>query len=268
MTVIEKIQDHVSYNEIQEAFQLLKGLLKDKNASLFGQAQLLSNQFKDYSDKEKFNMPYDPRERQRIVYALLSVCREAQERNFDEEYQPPKSQEPKNPDTHQNDTPNSNPDTPPQDSSDDIEMYSPKAKHKIFIGYVNEDQEYLEAIERQFAPLKSRKVEIWHQGKAGLGEIDLQRDTALTQSHIIILLVSESFIASDEGTILMEYTKQLRKRSNKKLLPVILDSCLWEYTPLQGLVVFPSDKTPINKHSNRGAILNKLIRKVIDILRI
>jgi tetratricopeptide (TPR) repeat protein len=100
-------------------------------------------------------------------------------------------------------------------------------------------------------------------GREWAGQINEHLNTA----HIILLLVSDDFIASDYCYDL-EMKRAMERHENKeaRVIPIILHACLWDSAPFSKLQALPTDGRAVTDWSNRNhAFLDiaKGIRAVI-----
>lgn len=92
-------------------------------------------------------------------------------------------------------------------------------------------------------------------------EIDLHLNT----SHIILLLVSSDFMASEYCySIEMQQAMQRHERGEAQVVPIILRSCSWKQTPLGKLQALPPNAKPITKWPNRDAAFYETAEKLRD----
>ncbi len=125
-------------------------------------------------------------------------------------------------------------------------------KIKIFISYANEDKEYLEELEKQLTSLgRSKPIDIWHKGKiiAGRDRVNEVR-THLNSAHVILLLISSAYIASDE--LYNEATQAMQRLETGAgdVIPVLLRPVPWQGTPFGGLSPLPDNGLPLTSWRN------------------
>lgn len=141
---------------------------------------------------------------------------------------------------------------------------------KLFISYSHEDEKYKNRLLKFLMPLeKEQKIDSWHDREIKVGsEVSKEIDQNLYSSQIIILLVSQDFIASEycynkELATAMEMHEQEKAR----VIPIILRDCSWKDTPLVKLQVLPSDGQPISTWNDEdSAYMNILsgVKKAIN----
>jgi len=119
---------------------------------------------------------------------------------------------------------------------------------RIFYSYSHRDAELRDRLATYLAPLKyQKKIDDWYDRQIQPGtdwesEISGQLDSA----HLILLLVSEDFLAS-EYCFGVEVDRALArlKRGEVKVVPVLLKPCLWQESRFSDLQIVPRDAKAI-----------------------
>lgn len=121
---------------------------------------------------------------------------------------------------------------------------------RIFFSYSHKDEALRDELEVHLTALRRQGlVEFWHDRRIGAGEeFDPEIDEAIRTAHVVLLLVSPDFIASDycygrEMTVALER----HDRSEARVIPVILRPCLWQGLPFGRLMATPRDGRPVTK---------------------
>jgi hypothetical protein len=144
-------------------------------------------------------------------------------------------------------------------------MEENKSPVRIVVLYARKDGELLDELKKHLSPLiRSRYVETWDDRDILAGtEWSAETDARLKTAHIILLLVSPDFIASDYYySVEMMQALARHEKGDAYVLPIILRSVEWkETTPLGKLRSLPSDGKPI-KDSNRGAYIDEAFADV------
>ena len=111
-----------------------------------------------------------------------------------------------------------------------------KDMRKIFICYSHQDRKWIDRIQKMLHPLRGHNnVEIWDDSKIAPGTNWLaQIQRAIEESSVAILLVSDSFLASDFISQ-VELPRLLRKRqeANLHVIWLLLTECLHDTSPLR-----------------------------------
>ncbi len=124
----------------------------------------------------------------------------------------------------------------------------------LFYSYSHKDERYREKLETQLKILQRQGViNGWHDRKIGAGKdwaSDI--DNHLESAGIILLLVSDNFLASDY-CYGKEMTRAMERHENgsARVIPIILSHCLWEDAPFARLQALPRDAKPITRWNDR-----------------
>jgi len=136
---------------------------------------------------------------------------------------------------------------------------------KLFFSYSHKDEELRNELETHLALLKRQGViSSWHDRRITAGsDIDKAIDAELESSHIILLLVSADFLASDY-CFEREMARALEKHSecSATVIPVILHPCDWHSAPFGKLRATPTDGKAISMYANRHEALAIVARDV------
>src|SRR5437879_5943159 len=119
---------------------------------------------------------------------------------------------------------------------------------ELFISYAHRDQGLRDQLETHLSLLKRQGfISTWHDRKIGAGqEWAGQIDTHLNTAHIILLLVSPDFIASNYCYDI-EMTQALARHETgaARVIPVILRPVDWRDAPFGKLQPLPTDAEPV-----------------------
>ncbi len=140
---------------------------------------------------------------------------------------------------------------------------------EVFYSYAAQDRPLRDELEKHLSIVKRQGlISSWHDreilpGKEWAGEIHAHLDTA----HIILLLISPDFLASDYCyDIEMERALERHKAKGACVIPIMLRPVDWSGAPFKHLQALPTDGKPVSCWKNRDqAFLNiaQGIRKVI-----
>lgn len=119
---------------------------------------------------------------------------------------------------------------------------------KMFLAYSREDSSILEELRIHLKILeRTQNLEVWFDGLIEAGsEWEKSILNNLLQADIILLLISQNFIASDYC-----YNKEMREAirlhgaGKIKVIPIISKECLWEDPPFAKLQALPLEGKPI-----------------------
>ncbi len=114
----------------------------------------------------------------------------------------------------------------------------------IFIAYSREDAEILKKLRTNLKVLeRTQNVNVWYDGEIEAGS-DWEKSikTHLYTADIILLLVTENFIASDYCyDVEMKEALSLHDQDKVRSIPIIAKECLWQDTPFARLQALPED---------------------------
>lgn len=141
---------------------------------------------------------------------------------------------------------------------------------KIFISYAHADEAAMKELDRFLGPLeRNGEIEIWTDRKILPGQ--KWKETILQNietADVVLLLVSAHFLDSD-FIHQEEIPRALRRMEEhgKVVIPIILNYCLWDMSPLAGIQALPKDAQPIAGFSNPAQAWNEVARGVMGRLR-
>src|SRR5450755_1868969 len=113
---------------------------------------------------------------------------------------------------------------------------------KIFCCYAHEDEQLLMKLKAHLKPQQRQGlIHIWYDRDISAGtEWGHEIEEQLNSAHIILLLVSSDFMASDYCyTKEMQQALDLHKRGEARAIPIILRPTDWQETPLGKLQALP-----------------------------
>lgn len=124
---------------------------------------------------------------------------------------------------------------------------------KTFISYSHCDDLYRERLEIQLTMLKRQEIiSSWTDRKITPGEEwDGQIDKNLEAAHIILLLISPDFLAS-EYCYDKEMQRAMEKHESREsiVIPILIRPCDWTSAPFSKLQVLPSEAKEVSKWIN------------------
>lgn len=114
----------------------------------------------------------------------------------------------------------------------------------VFYSHAPIDREYLHALRRHLAPLKTAGlIKDWSNDEIVPGarrEDVIKRH--LDESDIVILLVSADYLADEDCQKQVEVALRRQVKFGVAVIPVVIRSVLWEHSPLAGLSALPKDR--------------------------
>ena len=143
---------------------------------------------------------------------------------------------------------------------------------KLFFSYSHKDEDLRNELETHLAPLKRQGViSSRHDRRITAGrDFDKAISAELEASHIILLLISAHFLASDY-CYEKEMTRAIEKHSDESavVIPVILRPCDWLSAPFGHLKVTPTDGKAVSMFANQHeafAIIAKDVRETVKVI--
>lgn len=126
----------------------------------------------------------------------------------------------------------------------------------IFFSYARRDQNLRDQLENHLSNLKYRGlITTWHAREISAGEETIQQiDIHLNTAHIILLLISADFLAS-EYCYSREMVRALQRheRGEAHVIPVLLRPVLFTDAPFAKLQPLPTNGKPIVNWRNRDS---------------
>ena len=150
----------------------------------------------------------------------------------------------------------------------------PERSVKVFISYAHADQELHKKLIDHLRSLKhSEKILIWQDKEIPLGvNWKDQINIHLDEAHLILLLVSANFIASDYcWNKEVQAALERHKAGTVRVVPIILKPVHWQDTPLGQLQALPTEAKPVSQWDDQDAALEDVvrgIRRIVQDLRI
>ena len=126
----------------------------------------------------------------------------------------------------------------------------------LFFSYARQDRGLRDKLEEHLSNLKYRGlISTWHIREIGAGEDWQQQvDIHLESAHIILLLISSSFMAS-QYCYSMEMTRAMERHQQGKarVIPVLLRPVLFTGAPFTMLKMLPTNGKPMANWRNRDS---------------
>jgi TIR domain len=141
---------------------------------------------------------------------------------------------------------------------------------RVSIFYAREDKRLLKKFEEHLKSIGSNKISIWHEGiiAAGMNKAK-QIEENLERADLILLLISPSFLASNDCTDVMfrAMHRITSNRENVVVIPIVLRPSNYKNGPIRDLTMLPTNGRPITSWPNADeAFLNVVhgIQEIID----
>src|SRR6266480_1978654 len=146
--------------------------------------------------------------------------------------------------------------------------------YKVFISYSHQDQTLRQKLDNHLSNLKQQNIiTSWYDGDITAGtEWRSQIMVHLNSAQIILLLISDDFMASDFCySIEMEQAIARHDANQARVIPIILRPVDWQGAPFEKIQALPTSGKPVTDWPNQdNAFLDIVrgIRKAIDDLAI
>lgn len=146
----------------------------------------------------------------------------------------------------------------------------PSQPLELFYCYARRDRALCDELNIHLAGLRnSGLITTWYDGEVVPGTHREQEiETHLESAHLILLLVSPDFIASESC-----YSKEMGRaierhhRKEARVIPILLRAVDWKGTPFSKIQMLPSDGRPVTSWSNRDEAFHNVatgIRRAVD----
>lgn len=129
---------------------------------------------------------------------------------------------------------------------------------KAFISYSHADDSYLALFQKHLAQLRREgSISDWTDNAVSAGgSLDNEISKALNEAEIFIALVSPDYLNSsycyDKE---FEEALRLHKEGRLKIVPVILEPCDWQNTPLGSIKALPKDGKAVALWNNQNTAM-------------
>ena len=141
---------------------------------------------------------------------------------------------------------------------------------ETMISYSHRDYAALDRLHVHLAVLlQEGLIEEWFDRKILPGdEIDAEIDEKLESYDLFLLLVSPDFLASDY-CVNREMRRTLERHGSgeARVVPIIVEPCDWQATPLSELKVLPQDGKPVSDWRNENSAYLNVVQELRRILK-
>ena len=136
---------------------------------------------------------------------------------------------------------------------------------EVFFSYAHEDEMWRIELEKHLSLLQHKGfITVWHDRKIASGTAWAQEiDTHLKAAHLILLLISSDFLASDYcwGVELQEALRR-HQRGEACVIPILVRPVDWNEAPFSHLQALPRDNKAISSWSNRDEALTQVAQGI------
>jgi hypothetical protein len=147
----------------------------------------------------------------------------------------------------------------------------PASPLNLFISYSHQDERLREELGKHLASMQRQGViKAWHDRKISSGrDWAVSIDENLNSADIILLLISENFIASDycyDQEMLQAMA--LHDTGQAKVIPIILKPVDWTGAPFAKLQALPRNAKAVTTWTNRGEAYLDIVKGIKETARI
>lgn len=136
----------------------------------------------------------------------------------------------------------------------------------LFISATPADTLFKDALVKHLASLRrAGKIEIWSEGEVALGAVwDTVTKQQLQQADVVVLLLSDDFMASDRiwENELKESLERRAKGDAVMLLPILVRPCVIKNTVLETIQGLPRDGRAVSQYSNQDEAWYKIATEI------
>jgi TIR domain len=144
----------------------------------------------------------------------------------------------------------------------------------VLLCYADEDERMVGQLKKQLSMLeRNGHIALWDYGHISAGtEWEQEMNKHLDEAEMILLLISDSFLASDYCyKVQMQRAIERHERKEVRVIPVILRPVYWNEPPLDKLQPLPDRAKPISRWTPRDEGWKNVvagIKKVIEQLNV
>ena len=136
---------------------------------------------------------------------------------------------------------------------------------RVFFSYSHRDEAALNRLRTHMAPLlRQGRIEAWYARDILAGdEIDAEIERELEACDLFLLLVTPDFLASEYCIDRETHRALERYRAGEaRVVPIIVEPCDWEASPLRRLRALPDNGVPISDWDNPNNAYTDIVREI------
>jgi tetratricopeptide (TPR) repeat protein len=152
-------------------------------------------------------------------------------------------------------------------------LKSMSTPYEVFFSYAHEDEDWRKKIEKYLYALERQNyIQGWHDRNILAGsEWEREIMTRLNTAPIILLLVSQDFLASDFcWGVELQQAMQRHDAGTARVIPIIVRPCTWQNEAFAKLQFLPDDGKPLSTWPDEDEALLQIengIRRVVEQMR-
>lgn len=135
---------------------------------------------------------------------------------------------------------------------------------RVFLAYSHEDSDFKDQLLKEMAGLRQQGlIDYWHDRQLGPGEEWKTRiQEELSDSDLILLLISPDFATSKECCQEMEEAIELHEAQEARVIPVLLRSVEWPDAPFHRLNYLPEEGPPFSEWPDLHDAYLTIVREI------
>src|SRR5579884_814205 len=140
---------------------------------------------------------------------------------------------------------------------------------EVFISYASQDKPFREELEKHLAVLRRQQlITHWHEGEISPGtNTEQQIREHLNTAHLILLLISPDFLASDLCySIQMQQAMTRYDQGQAHVLPILLRRAYYQGTPFAKLQPLPRNGEPITSWPSRDDAFTEVVEEISGLI--
>ncbi|HYU71432.1 MAG TPA: toll/interleukin-1 receptor domain-containing protein, partial [Ktedonobacteraceae bacterium] len=134
----------------------------------------------------------------------------------------------------------------------------------VYYCYDLVDLAFCRVLDVHLGPLKRNGwIHTWDDQQIPAGtEWEREREAYLHTAHLLVLLVSADFLASESGVHMMQVALQRHQVGEAIAIPILVRAANWEETDLQTLQVLPREQKAITTWPDQDNIWREVTREI------
>jgi hypothetical protein len=139
---------------------------------------------------------------------------------------------------------------------------------RVFCAYAPDDADLGKRFEAHLALLRREGyITVWYAQALAAGiEKDRSISEHLESARLILLLISASFMGSDECYDMMRRALELQRTSDVRVVPVLLRPVDWKPAPFAHLQVLPRNEQPISEWESNDQAFYHVVQELHSIV--
>ena len=134
----------------------------------------------------------------------------------------------------------------------------------VYYCYDPVDLAFSKALDVHLGPLKRNGwIHTWDDQQIPAGtEWEPEREAHLHTAHLLVLLVSADFLASESGAHMIQVALQRHQTGEAIVIPILVRAANWEETDLQTLQMLPREQKAITTWTDQDDIWHEITREI------